>query len=289
MKYLIAENMKIIECPRDAMQGFVHFIETPVKIKYLNLLLQAGFDTLDFGSFVSPKAIPQLRDTEEVLASLDLSATKTKLLAIVANVKGAEMAVKHKEIRYLGFPFSISETFQQRNTNSSIADSLVTVSRIQELCLQHGKELVIYISMGFGNPYGDEWNAEIASHWTAKMVDMEVKIISLSDTIGIANKESISYMFSNMIKTFPKVEIGAHLHTQPHNWEEKIDAAYKNGCRRFDGAIKGFGGCPMAADELTGNMPTENIITYMEKAGEQLLVDTTVFNEAMAMSSQVFI
>ncbi len=289
MQYLIAENMKIIECPRDAMQGFVHFIETPVKIKYLNLLLQAGFDTLDFGSFVSPKAIPQLRDTEEVLASLDLSATKTKLLAIVANVKGAEMAVKHKEIKYLGFPFSISETFQQRNTNSSIADSLVTVARIQELCLQHGKELVIYISMGFGNPYGDEWNAEIASHWTAKIVDMEVKIISLSDTIGIANKESIAYMFSNMIQAFPQVEIGAHLHTQPHNWEEKIDAAYKNGCRRFDGAIKGFGGCPMAADELTGNMPTENIIAYMEKAGEQLPLNTAVFDEAMAMSSQVFI
>lgn len=289
MKYLIAENMKIIECPRDAMQGFVHFIETPVKIKYLNLLLQAGFDTLDFGSFVSPKAIPQLRDTEEVLASLDLSATKTKLLAIVANVKGAEMAVKHKEIRYLGFPFSISETFQQRNTNSSIADSLVTVAHIQELCKQHGKELVIYISMGFGNPYGDEWNAEIASHWTSKMVDMEVKIISLSDTIGIANKESIAYMFSNMIQAFPQVEFGAHLHTQPHNWQEKIDAAYKNGCRRYDGAIKGFGGCPMAADELTGNMPTENIIAYMEQAGEHLLLNAAVFNEAMAMSSQVFV
>lgn len=289
MKYLIAENMKIIECPRDAMQGFVHFIETPVKIKYLNLLLQAGFDTLDFGSFVSPKAIPQLRDTEEVLASLDLSATATKLLAIVANVKGAEMAVKHKEIRYLGFPFSISETFQQRNTNSSIADSLVTVARIQELCKQHGKELVIYISMGFGNPYGDEWNAEIASHWTSKMVDMEVKIISLSDTIGIANKESIAYMFSNMIQAFPQVEFGAHLHTQPHNWHEKIDAAYKNGCRRYDGAIKGFGGCPMAADELTGNMPTENIIAYMEQAGEQLHLNTAVFDEAMAMSSQVFV
>jgi len=289
MKYLIAENMKIIECPRDAMQGFVHFIETPVKIKYLNLLLQAGFDTLDFGSFVSPKAIPQLRDTEEVLASLDLSATKTKLLAIVANVKGAEMAVKHKEIRYLGFPFSISETFQQRNTNSSIADSLVTVARIQELCKQHGKELVIYISMGFGNPYGDEWNAEIASHWTSKMVDMEVKIISLSDTIGIANKESIAYMFSNMIQAFPQVEFGAHLHTQPHNWQEKIDAAYKNGCRRYDGAIKGFGGCPMAADELTGNMPTENIIAYMEQAGEHLPLNKAVFNEAMAVSSQVFV
>ncbi|MFA7379597.1 MAG: hydroxymethylglutaryl-CoA lyase [Bacteroidia bacterium] len=281
--------MKIIECPRDAMQGFVHFIETPVKIKYLNLLLQAGFDTLDFGSFVSPKAIPQLRDTEEVLASLDLSATKTKLLAIVANVKGAEMAVKHKEIRYLGFPFSISETFQQRNTNSSIADSLVTVARIQELCKQHGKELVIYISMGFGNPYGDEWNAEIASHWTSKMVDMEVKIISLSDTIGIANKESIAYMFSNMIQAFPQVEFGAHLHTQPHNWQEKIDAAYKNGCRRYDGAIKGFGGCPMAADELTGNMPTENIIAYMEQAGEHLPLNKAVFNEAMAVSSQVFV
>jgi len=289
MKYLIAENMKIIECPRDAMQGFVHFIETPVKIKYLNLLLQAGFDTLDFGSFVSPKAIPQLRDTEEVLASLDLSATTTKLLAIVANVKGAEMAVKHKKIRYLGFPFSISETFQQRNTNSSIADSLVTVARIQELCKQHGKELVIYISMGFGNPYGDEWNAEIASHWTSKMVDMEVKIISLSDTIGIANKESIAYMFSNMIQAFPQVEFGAHLHTQPHNWHEKIDAAYKNGCRRYDGAIKGFGGCPMAADELTGNMPTENIIAYMEQAGEHLPLNTAVFNEAMAMSSKVFV
>ena len=289
MKYLIAENMKIIECPRDAMQGFVHFIETPVKIKYLNLLLQAGFDTLDFGSFVSPKAIPQLRDTEEVLASLDLSTTATKLLAIVANVKGAEMAVKHKEIRYLGFPFSISETFQQRNTNSSIADSLVTVARIQELCKQHGKELVIYISMGFGNPYGDEWNAEIASHWTSKMVDMEVKIISLSDTIGIANKESIAYMFSNMIQAFPQVEFGAHLHTQPHNWQEKIDAAYKNGCRKYDGAIKGFGGCPMAADELTGNMPTENIIAYMEQAGEQLSLNSSVFDEAMAMSSKVFV
>jgi hydroxymethylglutaryl-CoA lyase len=281
--------MKIIECPRDAMQGFMHFIDTPVKINYLNKLLQVGFDTLDFGSFVSPKAIPQMRDTEQVLAGLQLEATSTKLLAIVANLKGAEAAVQHNSIRYLGFPFSISETFQQRNTNSSIADSVQTVARIQELCVKHNKELVIYISMGFGNPYGDEWSADIAAQWVERMVNLNVNIISLSDTIGIANPDSISYLFSSMIKTFPQVEFGAHLHTQPHNWREKVEAAYAHGCRRFDGAIKGFGGCPMAADELTGNMPTEHVISFMEAAGEQLGFNKQAFDEAMAMSSSVFV
>lgn len=281
--------MKIIECPRDAMQGFIHFIDTPVKITYLNKLLQVGFDTLDFGSFVSPKAIPQMRDTEQVLAGLDLSTTSTKLLAIVANMKGAEMAVQHEPIRYLGFPFSISETFQQRNTNSSIADSIETVARMQDLCVKHNKELVIYISMGFGNPYGDEWNADIAAHWVERIVNLNVNIISLSDTIGIANPDSIAYLFTNMINAFPKVEFGAHLHTQPHNWREKIEAAYSNGCRRFDGAIKGFGGCPMAADELTGNMPTEHVLAFMELAGEPLRINKQVFDEAMAMSTTVFV
>lgn len=281
--------MKIIECPRDAMQGFIHFIDTPVKITYLNKLLQVGFDTLDFGSFVSPKAIPQMRDTEQVLAGLDLSTTSTKLLAIVANMKGAEMAVQHEPIRYLGFPFSISETFQQRNTNSSIADSIETVARMQDLCVKHNKELVIYISMGFGNPYGDEWNADIAAHWVERIVNLNVNIISLSDTIGIANPDSIAYLFTNMINAFPKVEFGAHLHTQPHNWREKIEAAYSSGCRRFDGAIKGFGGCPMAADELTGNMPTEHVLAFMELAGEPLRINKQVFDEAMAMSTTVFV
>lgn len=281
--------MKIIECPRDAMQGFIHFIDTPVKTAYLNKLLQVGFDTLDFGSFVSPKAIPQMRDTEQVLAGLDLENTSTKLLAIVANLKGAEMAVQHESIRYLGFPFSISETFQQRNTNSSIADSIETVARLQDLCVKHNKELVIYISMGFGNPYGDEWNADIAAHWVERIANLNVNIISLSDTIGIANPDSIAYLFTNMINAFPKVEFGAHLHTQPHNWREKIEAAYSSGCRRFDGAIKGFGGCPMAADELTGNMPTEHVLAFMELAGEPLRINKQVFDEAMAMSSTVFV
>lgn len=281
--------MKIIECPRDAMQGFMHFIDTPVKINYLNKLLQVGFDTLDFGSFVSPKAIPQMRDTEQVLAGLQLEHTRTKLLAIVANLKGAEAAVQHSAIQYLGFPFSISETFQQRNTNSSIADSIETVARIQELCVKHNKELVIYISMGFGNPYGDEWNADIAAHWVERIAGLNVNIMSLSDTIGIANPASISYLFTSMMSAFPKVEFGAHLHTQPHNWREKIEAAYSSGCRRFDGAIKGFGGCPMAADELTGNMPTEHVVAFLEEAGEPLGLNRHAFDEAMALSSSVFI
>lgn len=271
------------------MQGFHHFIPTESKIRYINQLLKAGFDSIDFGSFVSPKAIPQMRDTAEVLAGLNLEAGRSRLLAIIANTRGAETAVSYPEIQYLGFPFSISETFQRRNTNSGIAESLHTVADIQELCLKSGKELVIYISMGFGNPYGDVWNVEIVEQWTEKMAQMGVGIISLSDTIGIADAGSIEYLFSKLIPAFPAVEFGAHLHTTPDTWHEKVHAAYTHGCRRFDGAIKGFGGCPMAADELTGNMPTENLLLYMQNAGEAHGIDQEAFAASMLMASEVFV
>lgn len=280
--------MKLIECPRDAMQGIHDFIPTEKKAAYINAILKAGFDTVDFGSFVSPKAIPQLRDTAEVLDRLDLSATGSKLLAIIANVRGAQDAVEFEEIRYLGFPFSISETFQQRNTNSSIAESLQRVEEIQDLCVRNKKELVVYVSMAFGNPYGDPWNADVAIEWTRKLADMGIKIIALSDTIGVSNRENISYLFSNLIPEFPGIEIGAHLHTTPQSWEEKIDAAYKSGCRRFDSAIKGFGGCPMATDKLTGNMPTENLLSYLSKNNIQSGVDMMAFQKAMDLSSSTF-
>lgn len=280
--------VKIIECPRDAMQGIHEFIPTQTKIDYINALLKVGFDTIDFGSFVSPKAIPQLRDTAEVLAGLNLSETQSKLLAIVANVRGANDAVVHNAIQYIGFPFSISETFQQRNTNSSIAQSLDTVKQMQELCTSKNKELVVYISMGFGNPYGDEWNADIAMHWVNEMDKIGVKILSLSDTIGIANPESISYMFSHLIPAFKHIEFGAHLHTTPETWEEKVHAAYSSGCNRFDGAIKGFGGCPMAADTLTGNMPTEKMLEYFNRNNINLGIDAKHFNHAMLMAGTVF-
>lgn len=280
--------IKIVECPRDAMQGLHDFISTETKINYINKLLKVGFDTIDFGSFVSPKAIPQLRDTAEVLAGLDLDNSKSKLLAIVANVRGAETALQHQQIQYIGFPFSISETFQQRNTNSSIAQSLDSVKHMQQLCTDAGKELVVYISMGFGNPYGDEWNAQIAEKWVGEMDNIGVRILSLSDTIGIATPESISYLFSNLIPQFKHIEFGAHLHTTPDTWFEKIDAAYKSGCTRFDGAMKGFGGCPMAADELTGNMPTERIKAYFDNLHLPTGLDSHLFNEALAASNSVF-
>lgn len=280
--------MKIIECPRDAMQGLHDFIPTEKKIKYINELLKVGFDSIDFGSFVSPKAIPQLADTAQVLAGLDLSTTQSKLLAIVANVRGAEQAVQFDEITYLGFPFSISETFQQRNTNSSIAESLESVKQIQQLCVQYNKKLVIYISMGFGNPYGDEWNTGIAEKWVKEIDALGVKIISLSDTIGIATPESISYLFSSLIPRFPHIEFGAHLHTTPDTWREKIEAAYTSGCTRFDGAIKGFGGCPMASDSLTGNMPTENLVSYFTEKDIDLRLNFKAFSEAMIASVDVF-
>lgn len=280
--------VKIIECPRDAMQGLKTFIPTEIKAAYLNQLLQVGFHTLDFGSFVSPKAIPQMRDTAEVLAHLDLSKTSTRLLAIVANQRGAESAVQFEEIDYLGYPFSISETFQLRNTNATIAESLDRVAKIQELCVARNKEMVIYISMGFGNPYGDPWNVEIAQRWVDELEKMGIRIFQLSDTIGVANPANIAYLFSSLIPAYPSLEIGAHFHTQPHNWEEKVQAAYENGCRRFDGAIKGFGGCPMAKDDLTGNMPTENLVAFFEKVEADTGINRELFLKAMRQAVEVF-
>ena len=262
------KSIKIIECPRDAMQGIKSFIPTAEKVAYIQSLLRVGFDTIDFGSFVSPKAIPQMQDTAEVLAQLDLSQTTSKLLAIIANTKGAEMASRHKEIHYLGYPFSISENFQMRNTHKTIAESLVTLQEILDIASNSNKEVVAYLSMGFGNPYGDPWNVEIVGEWTERLSNMGVKILSLSDTVGSSTPEVIEYLFSNLIPSYPHIEFGAHLHTTPDKWYEKVNAAYQAGCVRFDGAIQGFGGCPMAKDDLTGNMPTEKLLSYFtaEKA-----------------------
>jgi hydroxymethylglutaryl-CoA lyase len=282
------QRLKIIECPRDAMQGIHHFIPTELKAQYLNLLLQVGFDTLDFGSFVSAKAIPQLRDTREVLAKLDLQSTNTKLLAIVANYRGVEEAVLHPEINYLGFPFSISETFQQRNTNSSITESLITVERLLEQCAQSNKTAVIYLSMGFGNPYGDEWNAEIVEQWADALVSRGAQILSLSDTTGVSTPEKISAILPGLITRFPQAEIGIHLHSTAASRVEKIDAAYNAGCRRYDAALKGFGGCPMASDELIGNIATETLISYLTKKGLDLHLNLDKWAEAMRLSEAIF-
>ena len=283
-----SQYMKIIECPRDAMQGIKTFIDTDKKAKYINTLLQVGFDTLDFGSFVSPKAIPQMRDTAQVLAQLDLDKTNTKLSAIVANRRGANDAAQFEEIDFMGYPFSISETFQLRNTNATIEKSIDRLKSIQEICVNRNKNLIVYLSMGFGNPYGDEWNAEIVMKWVETLYDLDVKIMHLSDTIGIANPETISYLFKNLIPAYPQVEIAAHLHTVPHSWREKVVAAYENGCRRFDGALKGFGGCPMAKDDLTGNMPTENMIAYFDEVNVDLGFNRTKLHEALLMANDVF-
>ena len=280
--------MKVIECPRDAMQGIHDFIPTDKKIAYINSILKVGFDTVDVGSFVSPKAIPQMKDTAEVLKKIDLSTTKSKLLAIVANLRGAQDAVQFDEVNYLGFPFSISETFQQRNTNSSIAESLIRVEEIQKECVKHKKELVVYISMAFGNPYGDEWSSDIAIKWSRKLHDMGIRILALSDTIGVSNPQNITELFSTLIPELKDVEFGAHLHTTPDKWEEKVNAAYDSGCRRFDAAIKGYGGCPMAADELTGNMPTENLLRYFSQHNIPLSLNLDAFNAAMIMAGKTF-
>lgn len=283
------DNLQLIECPRDAMQGIKEFIDTEKKIKYINQLLKVGFDSIDFGSFVSPKAIPQMADTAKVLESLDLSKTKSKLLAIVANERGANDAANFDEISYLGYPFSISETFQQRNTNASIDQSLTRVEAIQNLCVKHNKKMVVYISMGFGNPYGDIYSPEIAAHWSEKLVkDLEIEIISLSDTIGVSNSENITHLFSTLIPEFPKVSFGAHLHTTPTEWKLKVDAAYKSGCRRFDGALKGFGGCPMAADDLTGNMPTEKMISYFDENEIKTGLNINELDKSMLLASETF-
>lgn len=279
------EKIKLIECPRDAMQGIKDFIPTDKKVQYIQSLLRVGFDTIDFGSFVSAKAIPQMQDTTAVLAQLDLSKTQSKLLAIIANTQGAENASVHPEIQYLGFPFSISENFQMRNTHKTIAESMVTLQEILDIASRTNKEVVTYISMGFGNPYGDPWNVEIVGEWTEKLANMGVKILSLSDTIGSSTPEVISYLFSNLIPKYPHIEFGAHLHTTPDKWFEKVDAAYKAGCRRFDGAIQGFGGCPMAKDDLTGNMPTEKMLSYFtsQKADHNLSAMSfeSAYNEAL--------
>ena len=281
-------KIKIIECPRDAMQGIKPFIPTERKVDYIQSLLRVGFDTIDFGSFVSPKAIPQMVDTAEVLAQLDLSHTTSKLLAIIANTQGAAMASVHKEIQYLGFPFSISENFQMRNTHKTIAESLITLQEILEIADKTNKEVVTYISMGFGNPYGDPWNVDVVGEWTEKLATMGVKILSLSDTIGSSTPEVISYLFSNLIPKYPNIEFGAHLHTTPDKWFEKIDAAYQAGCRRYDGAIQGFGGCPMAKDDLTGNMPTEKMLSYFTQHKADTNTSPMSFESAYNVASRLF-
>lgn len=282
------EEVKIIECPRDAMQGIKTNIPTAQKVRYIQALLGCGFDTIDFGSFVSPKAIPQMADTAAVLEQLDLSKTRSKLLAIVANVRGAEDACVHPEINYLGYPFSISENFQMRNTHKTIGESVSVLQEVLELADKHNKEVVTYISMGFGNPYGDPWDVDVVGEWTEKLAAMGAKILSLSDTVGSSTPEVIDYLFSNLIPKYPEIEFGAHLHTTPTKWHEKVDAAYKAGCRRFDGAVQGFGGCPMAKDELTGNMPTEKMLSYFTSVKSNTQVNWMVFEAAYNKATELF-
>lgn len=282
------DPIKIIECPRDAMQGIKSFIPTARKVAYIQSLLRVGFDTIDFGSFVSAKAIPQMQDSAAVLAQLDLSQTKSKLLAIIANTQGAIAASAHKEIQYLGFPFSISENFQMRNTHKTIEESLVTLNEILEIADKTNKEVVAYLSMGFGNPYGDPWNVDIVANWTENLTNRGVKILSLSDTIGSSTPEVIQYLFSNLIPKYPNIEFGAHLHTPPEKWFEKVAAAHTAGCRRFDGAIQGFGGCPMAKDTLTGNMPTEKLLSYFTSNKEQTNTSPMSFESAYNEATKLF-
>ena len=284
------KKVKIIECPRDAMQGIKsHFITTEKKALYINSLLKVGFDTIDFGSFVSPKAIPQMRDTAAVLAELDLSKTQSKLLAIIANVRGANDASQFEEINYLGYPFSISENFQMRNTHKTIQESIATLDAILNIAEKTNKEVVTYLSMGFGNPYGDPWNVELVGEWTEKLSKMGIKIISLSDTIGSSTPEIIAYLFSNLIPAYPALEFGAHLHTTPDKWHEKVDAAFKAGCNRFDGVIKGYGGCPMAKEELTGNMPTEKLLSYFTTQKAATNIKPMSFESAYNKALEVFL
>jgi hydroxymethylglutaryl-CoA lyase len=280
--------IQLIECPRDAMQGWKDFIPTEKKVEYINSLLEVGFDTIDFGSFVSPKAIPQMADTREVIKKLKVESSKSKLLAIVANVRGAEEAVTFDEITYLGFPFSISETFQQRNTNSSIKESLSRVEEIQNHCLKNRKQLVIYLSMGFGNPYGDEYNAEILLKWVDEMVKKEIKIISLADTVGVATPEQISVALNTLVPKYPETRIGVHLHSTPNNWKEKLEAAVEAGCKRIDGALKGIGGCPMAGNDLVGNMNTELIISYLEEKGLIKGLNKNALQKSLQLASEIF-
>ncbi|MEO7292495.1 MAG: hydroxymethylglutaryl-CoA lyase [Ginsengibacter sp.] len=283
------DAVRLIECPRDAMQGWKNIISTTKKIEYINALLAVGFDTIDFGSFVSPKAIPQMADTKDVIRKLSMGNSKTKLLAIVANVRGAEAAVVFDKITYLGFPFSISETFQQRNTNSSIKVSLTRVEEIQELCMKNKKELVIYISMGFGNPYGDDYNEEIVMYWVDKISAMGIKIISMADTVGLATPDQVSSVLNTLIPQYPEIEIGVHLHSTATNWKKKIDTALQAGCKRFDGALKGIGGCPMANDELVGNIDTEYMIPFFETKNLLPGINKYALQHALNIANQIFI
>jgi hydroxymethylglutaryl-CoA lyase len=285
----MSQTIKLIECPRDAMQGIYRFIPTDLKAKYINTLLKVGFDTIDFGSFVSAKAIPQLKDTAELVKKLDLSNTKSKLLAIVANTRGAQNACQFEEINYLGFPFSISETFQQRNTNSSIQESLIKIEEIQNLCAKNKKKAVVYLSMGFGNPYGDTWNLEILNHWTELLIALDVSILSLADTTGVSTSAKIKEIYPYLTQKYPSVEWGIHLHSTPPQSLEKIEAAFTSGCTRFDSAIKGFGGCPMATDDLTGNIATENVIAYLQQNKENISINENEFNKAMSIADEVFV
>ena len=281
-------KLTLVECPRDAMQGWPYFIPTPQKITYLNALLKVGFDTLDFGSFVSPKAIPQMADTKEVLLKLDLADTQTKLLAIVANTRGAEEAVIYDSINYLGFPFSISPTFQLRNTNSSMEESVQRVEAIQELCIKNNKQLVLYLSMGFGNPYGDAYNAEILLHWADEMAKKEIKILSLADTVGLATTEQVSFALQTLIPQYPDITIGVHLHSTAAQWQTKLDAALQAGCTRFDGALKGIGGCPMAQDELVGNMDSALMIPYFQQKGLLKGLNENALQQSLRIANEIF-
>lgn len=284
---MVQQSIKLIECPRDAMQGWKAFIPTEQKIRYLNALLEVGFDTIDFGSFVSPKAIPQMADTSQVIPKLKLAGSKSKLLAIIANERGAEDAVLFDEISYLGFPFSVSETFQQRNTNSSINESFKRVEAIQELCIKNKKQLVVYLSMGFGNPYGDPWTEEIVFSYAGQLVELGIETISLADTVGLATAEQVKRMTSFLIQQLPETEIGVHLHSTSANWREKLAAAYEAGCRRFDGALKGIGGCPMADDELVGNMDTEKMIGYFEETNS-LQLNKQALQKSLLIAGEIF-
>ena len=280
--------VKVVECPRDAMQGIKTWIPTNEKINYVQSLLNVGFDILDVGSFVSPRSIPQMKDSREVLESLDLKSTNSKLLYIVANLRGANEACHYSQIDFLGFPFSISENFQMRNTNKTIDDSIDVLKGIISISEKNNKKVVVYLSMGFGNPYGDEWDYEVLEKWISIINSLGVKTISISDTIGVSTPTKIDKVFKNSIKQFPRIEFGAHFHTKPSNWFEKIDSAYKAGCRRFDTAIQGFGGCPMAGDELTGNFPTEKLINYLNQKKEPINVNLLNFETSYNEATKIF-
>lgn len=286
---LAGEKITLIECPRDAMQGWPHFIPTKKKIAYINALLKVGFDTLDFGSFVSAKAIPQMADTKVVIPAIQILNSKTKLLAIVANERGGSEAVGYEAISFLGYPFSISETFQHKNTNSGINDSFLKVEAIQNLCSKTGKQLVVYISMGFGNPYGDPYNESIVIKWVGKLVELGIKTISLADTVGLATQEQVFSVTKHCIDSFPGTEIGVHLHSAPHNWKAKADAALRAGCRRFDGALKGIGGCPMAADDLVGNMNMEQMVAHFNSLNYYTGIDTAALQNCLKIANEIFI